>query len=149
MSCWIAKVYRVVAYIRIPIPTLRVGYVWHDGIKLDEAVKIRVIRAERVIWLCSRNTLTAVRVSANMYGRRIEMQNTKLTVRVPRDLLENIKRYAQQNNTTMTALIEAYLRRIPAQEPFEDAPIVRRLSGSLSQNVTIQDHKEHLAEKYG
>ena len=77
------------------------------------------------------------------------MQNTKLTVRVPRDLLENIKRYAQKNNTTMTALIEAYLRRIPAQEPFEDAPIVRRLSGSLSQNVTIQDYKEHLAEKYG
>ena len=77
------------------------------------------------------------------------MQNTKLTVRVPRDLLENIKRYAQENNTTMTALIEAYLRRIPAQEPFEDAPIVRRLSGSLSQNVSIRDHKEHLAEKYG
>ena len=77
------------------------------------------------------------------------MQNTKLTIRVPRDLLEKAKRYAQQNNTTMTALIEAYLRRIPAQEPFEDAPIVRRLSGSLSQNVTIQDHKEYLAEKYG
>jgi hypothetical protein len=84
-----------------------------------------------------------------MYGRRAEMQNTKLTIRVPRDLLEKAKRYAQQNNTTMTALIEAYLRRIPAQEPFEDAPIVRRLSGSLSQKVTIQDHKEYLAEKYG
>ncbi len=77
------------------------------------------------------------------------MQNTKLTVRVPRDLLENVKRYARQNNTTLTALIEAYLRRILAKEPFDDAPIVRRLSGSLSQNVTIQDHKEHLAEKYG
>ncbi|MBN1450708.1 MAG: hypothetical protein JW963_06805 [Anaerolineales bacterium] len=77
------------------------------------------------------------------------MQNTKLTVRVSRDLLENVKRYAQQHNTTLTALIEAYLRRIPAQEPFEDAPIVRRLSGTLSQDVTIQDHKEHLAEKYG
>ena len=77
------------------------------------------------------------------------MQNTKLTVRVPKDLLENVKRYAQENNTTMTALIEAYLRRIPSQEPFEDAPIVRRLSGSLSQDVTLQDHKEHLAEKYG
>lgn len=77
------------------------------------------------------------------------MQNTKLTVRVPKDLLENVKRYAQQNNTTLTALIETYLRRIPSQEPFDDAPIVRRLSGSLSQDVTIQDHKEHLAEKYG
>jgi hypothetical protein len=84
-----------------------------------------------------------------MYGRRIEMQNTKLTVRVPRDLLENIKRYAQENNTTMTALIEAYLRRIPAKEPFDDAPIVGRLSGSLSQDINIQDHKEHLVEKYG
>ncbi len=77
------------------------------------------------------------------------MHNTKLTVRVPKDLLENVKRYAQQNNTTLTALIEAYLRRIPPLEPFDDAPIVRRLSGSLSQDVTIQDHKEHLAEKYG
>ncbi len=77
------------------------------------------------------------------------MQDTKLTVRVPKELLENVKRYAKQNDTTLTALIEAYLRRIPAQEPFEDAPIVRRLSGTLSQDVTIQDHKDHLAEKYG
>ena len=77
------------------------------------------------------------------------MQVTKLTVRVPKELLENVKRYAKQNNTTLAALIEAYLRRIPAQEPFEDAPIVRRLSGTLSQDVTIQDHKDHLAEKYG
>jgi hypothetical protein len=84
-----------------------------------------------------------------MYGRRVEMQDTKLTVRVPKELLENVKRYAKQNDTTLTALIEAYLRRIPAQEPFEDAPIVRRLSGTLSQDVTIQDHKDHLTEKYG
>ena len=41
------------------------------------------------------------------------MDQTKLTVRVPRDLLENVKRYAAQNNTTLTNLIEAYLRRIP------------------------------------
>lgn len=77
------------------------------------------------------------------------MQNTKLTVRVPSDLLENVKHYAKQNNTTLTALIEAYLRRIPAQEPFEDAPIVRRLSGTLSQDVRLEDHKGHLTEKYG
>ena len=71
------------------------------------------------------NLSTAVQISANMYGRRVEMQNTKLTVRVPKDLIENVKHYAQQNNTTLTALIEAYLRRIPPQEPFDDAPIGR------------------------
>jgi hypothetical protein len=77
------------------------------------------------------------------------MQQTKLTVRVPRDLLENLKRYAAQNNTTITDLIEAYLRRIPARESLEDAPIVRRLTGTLSPGVTIQDYKQHLEKKYG
>jgi hypothetical protein len=76
------------------------------------------------------------------------MQETKLTVRVPRDLLENIKRYAAQNNTTLTDLIEAYLRHIPAREPLDNAPIVRRLSGTLSQVVSVQDYKKHLEEKY-
>jgi hypothetical protein len=84
-----------------------------------------------------------------MYGRRFVMEQTKLTVRVPRDLLENIKRYAAQNNTTLTDLIEAYLRRIPVQEPLNDAPIVRRLSGILPENISIQDYHEHLEEKYG
>jgi NRPS condensation-like uncharacterized protein len=76
------------------------------------------------------------------------MKQTKLTVRVPRDLLENVKRYAKENNTTITDLIEAYLRRIPAQESLNDAPIVRRLSGILPGNISIQDFREHLDEKY-
>lgn len=77
------------------------------------------------------------------------MEQTKLTVRVPRDLLENVKRYAAENNTTITDLIEAYLRRIPVEEPLNDAPIVRRLSGILPENVSLQDYREHLEEKYG
>lgn len=35
------------------------------------------------------------------------MQKTKLTVRVPRELLESVKRYAAEQNTTLTGLIEA------------------------------------------
>jgi hypothetical protein len=92
--------------------------------------------------------LTAVHKDAIMYGRRDAMQETKLTVRVPRDLLDNIKRYAAQNNTTLTDLIEAYLRQIPAQKPLDNAPIVRRLTGTLSQVVSVQDYKKHLEEKY-
>jgi hypothetical protein len=77
------------------------------------------------------------------------MRKTKLTVRIPQDVLENFRRYAEEKNTTMTSLVEAYLRRLPHQEIPEDAPIVRRLSGTLSQGVSIEDHKKHLAEKYG
>jgi hypothetical protein len=77
------------------------------------------------------------------------MEDTKLTVRVSRDLLDNAKRYAAENNTTLTKLIEAYLRRIPAHPSLEAAPIVQRLIGTLPPSVTIQDYKDHLDEKYG
>jgi hypothetical protein len=55
------------------------------------------------------------------------MMETKLTVRVPHRILENAKRYARENNTTLT-----YLQQIPdAASGLEDAPIVRRLTGSI------------------
>ncbi|HTX90268.1 MAG TPA: DUF6364 family protein [Anaerolineales bacterium] len=65
------------------------------------------------------------------------MRKTKLTVRILRELLENVKRYATEHNTTLTSLIEAYLRRIPAGQSMANAPIVRRLSGSLTPDVTV------------
>ena len=33
------------------------------------------------------------------------MNETKMTVRVPRDLLENAKRYARQHDTALTRLV--------------------------------------------
>lgn len=78
------------------------------------------------------------------------MQETKLTIRVPRKLLENAKQYARKQNTTVTNLINEYLRRMPASiDVLQDAPIVRRLSGTLSKNVSITDYKKHLEAKYG
>ena len=76
--------------------------------------------------------------------------DTKLTVRVPRHLLVNAKRYAHAHQTTLTELISAYLQRIPAEsEVLDNAPVVRRLTGSLSPEVSVEDYKKHLDEKYG
>ncbi len=78
------------------------------------------------------------------------MEETKLTIRLPRTLLENAKRYARQHNTTLTQLISEYLYRIPVGEDLLDqAPMVKRLSGSLSPDLTPEDYKSHLEEKYG
>ena len=78
------------------------------------------------------------------------MQETKLTIRVPRELLENAKRYARKQNTTVTTLISEYLRRMPTSiDVLQEAPIVKRLSGTLSKNVSVVDHKKHLEAKYG
>ncbi len=76
--------------------------------------------------------------------------DTKLTVRVPKKLLKNAKRYASAHHTTLTQLISAYLQRIPAEdESLNNAPVVRQLTGLLSPNVSVEDYKKHLAEKYG
>ena len=75
--------------------------------------------------------------------------DTKLTVRVPRHLLENAKRYAQAHQTTLTELISAYLQHIPSESDVIDhAPVVRRLTGLLSPDVSIDDYKKHLEDKY-
>ena len=76
------------------------------------------------------------------------MERTKLTVQVPHDLLENVERYAAENNTTLTDLIEAYLYRIPVQPSRENATNVRRLSSTLTSNLSVQNYKKHLEEKY-
>ena len=76
------------------------------------------------------------------------MRKKKLTVSVPQDLLGNFRRYAELNDTTMTSLVENFLRRLLRHEIPTDAPITRRLSGMLSQGVKVQDHKKNLVEKY-
>ena len=77
------------------------------------------------------------------------MKDTKLTVRVLRELLDNVKVYAEKNNTTLTDLIKSFLKNFPSQFPLENAPIVRQLSGSLPQNISIHDYREYLEDKYG
>ena len=76
--------------------------------------------------------------------------DTKLTVRVPRHLLANAKRYAQAHQTTLTELIATFLQQIPSDsEVINHAPVVRQLTGLLSTDVSLDDYKKHLEEKYG
>jgi hypothetical protein len=75
---------------------------------------------------------------------------TKLTVRVPRHLLVNAKRYAKAHQTTLTELISTFLEHIPSESNvLEHAPVVRRLTGLLSPTISTEDYKKHLEEKYG
>jgi hypothetical protein len=78
------------------------------------------------------------------------MERTKLTVRVPLDLLKEAKRYAREHNTTLTRLVSEYLRQLSAQDdPLPDAPVVRRLSGTLSLDASVEDYHRYLEEKHG
>ena len=78
------------------------------------------------------------------------MERTKMTVRVPRDLLEGAKKYASEHDTTLTRLVSEFLRQLSLQDDsLADAPVVRRLSGVLSPDASIEDYGQYLEEKYG
>jgi hypothetical protein len=78
------------------------------------------------------------------------MKDARLTIRIPRALLEEAKRYAAEHHTSLTRLVCAHLRQlVDKRDALADAPIVRRLSGVLSQAVAVEDYKNYLAEKHG
>jgi hypothetical protein len=78
------------------------------------------------------------------------MERTKMTVRVHRDLLEGAKRYASEHDTTLTRLVSEFLRHLSIQDDFlADAPVVRRLSGTLSPDASVENYGKYLEEKYG
>lgn len=78
------------------------------------------------------------------------MEQTKLTVRLPRDLVEGAKRYAEDHDTTLTRLVSEYFRQLGTEgDPLGDAPIVRRLSGILPEEASVGDYYQYLEAKYG
>ena len=83
------------------------------------------------------------------------MEETKLTVRVPKRTLAAAKQYAAKNNTTLTRLITLYLEKLDrAQETQgeELSPVVLRLTGIASWEDEKGDYREvyrhYLQEKY-
>ena len=78
------------------------------------------------------------------------MEKTKLTVRLPRHLVEGAKKYAEDHETTVTRLVLEYFRQLSAEsDPLKNAPVVRRLSGILAQEASLGDYQRYLEEKYG
>jgi hypothetical protein len=76
------------------------------------------------------------------------MKDARLTIRVPHSLLEEAKQYARENRTSLTRLVTEYLRQLAGKrDPLADAPIVRRLSGTFSPAVSVEDYRKHLEEK--
>jgi hypothetical protein len=75
---------------------------------------------------------------------------TKLTIRLPQDLLEGAKWYAREHHTILTPLMTGYLPQLgPPQDPLADAPVVRRQSGILWRDVSIEDYHRYLEAKHG
>lgn len=76
------------------------------------------------------------------------METRAITVLVPEELSEQAEQFAREHGTTVARLVIAYLTRpTPANDPLAGAPIVRRLSASLSPDVTPEEDYRRLRDK--
>jgi hypothetical protein len=77
-------------------------------------------------------------------------EKRKLTVRVDSRWIDPAKEYAKKHKTSLSKLISEFLRNLPDEtDSYEYPPILKRLSGILPSDISVDDHKSYLDEKYG
>ncbi|HRQ39697.1 MAG TPA: DUF6364 family protein [Chloroflexota bacterium] len=77
-------------------------------------------------------------------------EKKKLTLRVDGQLIEQAKEYATANNTSISQLVEVYLRDLSRREVMRHTPLVQRLTGIIpSESDTDEARFQYLMDKYG
>lgn len=77
---------------------------------------------------------------------------TKLTLRLDRDLIEQAKTYSAKQNKSLSQIVADYFALLEAaltEQPLELTPLVSSLKGALrGSKVSEEDYQRHLEEKY-
>lgn len=78
--------------------------------------------------------------------------NTKLTLNLDKDVIEEAKSYAKENKMSLSKLIENYLRSLTKDSNKKDrkvSPLVDSLTGVISSDVDERkSYRDYLSEKY-
>lgn len=78
--------------------------------------------------------------------------NTKLTVQLNKDVIEQAKEYAKSQNTSLSKLIESILSKLVSDHSKPElTPLVRSLSGVMELPEEYDDkeaYAQYLSEKY-
>lgn len=86
-----------------------------------------------------------------MYVQPLKM-DTKLTLKLDQDVIEQAKTFAKEKNTSLSKLIENYLSLIVEQKRItEVTPFVKSLSGIVSLPEDFDQrsaYQKHLLDKY-
>ncbi|MCB9418983.1 MAG: hypothetical protein H6667_04225 [Ardenticatenaceae bacterium] len=76
-------------------------------------------------------------------------EKKKLTLRVSTHLIEQAKIYAQKHNTSVSQLVEVFIRNLENDAEAEHTPLVRQLTGILPADIDVEEtYHTHLEEKY-
>lgn len=76
---------------------------------------------------------------------------TKLTLKLDKDVIQSVKKYAQDNNKSLSKLVEQYFRKLVSEveEKPKYTPLVEELSGVVSEkDLQGIDYVGYLEAKY-
>jgi hypothetical protein len=76
---------------------------------------------------------------------------TKLTLKLDKAIIQSVKKYAQNNNKSLSKLVELYFRNLVSEETKlkKYSPLVEELSGVISQKeLETLDYVGYLEAKY-
>ena len=79
---------------------------------------------------------------------------TKLTLKLDKDVIDKIKMYAQSRNISLSKMVEKYFRSLTSGKRYVNdkySPIVKELSGiiKIEDNTDYRDkYTDYLVEKY-
>ena len=76
---------------------------------------------------------------------------TKLTLKLDKAVIQSVKKYAQNNNKSLSKLVEQYFRKLVSEdeERAKYSPLVEELSGVVSEkDLRGVDYLGYLEKKY-
>ena len=76
---------------------------------------------------------------------------TKLTLKMDKNIIASAKKYASRNQSSLSGLVENYFYNLVSEQhsPPKYSPLVRELSGVISeQDLAGPDYPEYLTKKY-
>jgi len=75
---------------------------------------------------------------------------TKITLYSDSDLINEIKQYAKEHNTSVSKLVNEFFKNILHREKINNSgSLTEQLEGILeNSNVDLKDYKKHIEEKY-
>ena len=60
---------------------------------------------------------------------------TKLTLKLDQVVIKSAKKYAENNNRSLSKLVEDYFKNLPSENTQEEyPPLIKKLSGIISEN---------------
>lgn len=87
------------------------------------------------------------------FARITQVMDSRITLRLDKDIIEQAKEYAREHGTSLSRIIENYLKMVskPRGRSIEVTPLVKSLSGIAepATEAELEDARlRHLMEKH-